>query len=56
MFNFLQGKKTYLIAAIVAIMAGLSYLGIEIPTWIPPLLAALGLTAVKSAIKKVEPK
>lgn len=48
--TFLKGKKTYIIAFVTALLAGAGYLGIEIPAWVPTLLAALGLTTIRSAI------
>lgn len=50
--DFINGKKTYFIAFIVAVEAGLRYAGIEIPAWVDTALAALGLTAMRAAIPK----
>ena len=50
----LSGKKTYLIVVIVAIGAGLKMLGIEIPEFVYPILGALGLGAIRSAVSKIE--
>lgn len=47
----LKGKKTYLIAISVGILAGLQAYGITVPEWVYTLLAALGLGAVRSAVK-----
>ena len=47
---WLKGKKTYIIAIIVAIEAGLQSLGIVIPGWVTTLLAALGLGALRAAV------
>lgn len=46
----LNGKKTFICALLIGIVATLKYLGIEIPEYILPLLGALGLGAVRSAI------
>lgn len=48
--TFLKGKKTYIIAFLVALTAGAGYLGIEIPAWLTTLLAAGGLTTIRKAI------
>ena len=51
--EFLNGKKTYIIAICVGIVAMLKELGIEIPVWVIPILGALGLGAIRDAINKV---
>jgi small-conductance mechanosensitive channel len=51
--EFLQGKKTYIIAICVGIVAALNQLGIAIPAWVLPVLGALGLGAIRDAINKV---
>ena len=48
----LQGKKTYLTAIIVGVVAALNFSGIVIPEWVYLILSALGLGAVRSAITK----
>ena len=52
---FLQGKKTYLVAILTAVGVGLEMAGISIP-WqiVGPVLAALGLGAIRSAVDKVK--
>lgn len=50
----LAGKKTYVVAVLVAIGVGLQQLGVVIPEWVAPILAALGLGAVRSALTKLE--
>lgn len=50
--EFLSGKKTYLTAIAIGVIAALEYLGIEVPGWVISLLAALGLTGLRAAIKK----
>lgn len=54
-WEWLQGKKMYLTALIVAVFAGLQYLGISIPEWAYTLLGALGIVATKSALAKTGP-
>lgn len=48
--NILQGKKTYLAAAIAAAVAGAQVLGYTVPDYVLTLLAAFGLYGVRSAI------
>ena len=51
LIEWLKGKKTYIVAIVVGILAALSSLGIVVPEWVYVLLAALGLGAVRAAIK-----
>lgn len=51
MLNFLNGKKTYIAAAIAAAIAGAQVLGYEVPEYALTLLAAFGLYGVRNAIK-----
>ncbi|HOY10613.1 MAG TPA: hypothetical protein PLB05_11150 [Candidatus Omnitrophota bacterium] len=48
--KFLNGKKTYIIAAGIGVTACLSALGIVIPEWVWLVLNALGLGAIRDAI------
>ena len=50
MLDILNGKKTYIAAAIAAAVAAAQVLGYEIPEYVLTLLAALGLYGVRSAI------
>ena len=50
--KLLQGKKTYIIAIIVGILAALNYMGIVVPEYVYLILSALGLGAVRSGIEK----
>lgn len=50
--EWLSGKKTYFIAAIVGIEAGLRAYGVEIPGFVDTALAALGLATVRAAVSK----
>lgn len=52
MFKFLEGKKTYLTALAIFVLGGLQASGAPIPEWIYPILAALGLGALRAGIKK----
>lgn len=48
--KILQGKKTYLAAAIAAAVAAAQVLGYTVPDYVLTLLAAFGLYGVRSAI------
>lgn len=48
--SFLQGKRTYTIAVIAALTAGVQALGYHIPDWVYIIEGALGLGAVRVAI------
>lgn len=50
--TFLDGKKTYITAALIGIGAAATALGYSIPEWVWMLLSALGLGSVRAAIKK----
>ena len=52
--QFLQGKKTYIVAALIGIGAVAMQLGYSIPAIVWPILAALGLGAVRSALDKLK--
>jgi len=54
LLNWLKGKKTYIIAIGCAIVAGLTAMGIVIPEWVWPVLAALGLGSIRAAVRKGE--
>ena len=51
LLKFLDGKKTYIIAILAGVAATLQVLGIEIPPYVWTILGALGLGAVRDAIK-----
>ena len=51
--QYLQGKKTYIVAALIGIGAVMTSLGYPIPDIAWPILGALGLGAVRSAIDKL---
>lgn len=53
--KLLQGKKTYIVAIIGAILVGLQMAGVSIPEGAWTLLGLLGLGSLRSAIGKIEP-
>lgn len=56
LLNFLSGKKTFFVAALIAIGAGLTaFTEIEIPEAAWAILGALGLGAVRVGMQKAEP-
>ena len=55
-WDAINGKKSYLVALLVAIRGLLEAYGIHIPAVVDSLLAAFGIVAVKSALEKIEPK
>jgi len=52
--EFLDGKKTYIVAILTGIAGVLTAFGIVIPELVWAILGALGLGAVRDAIKKNE--
>jgi len=50
--EFLKGKKTYIVAVGVGVVAALQYLGIEIPEWVWPIAGMLGLSALRAGANK----
>jgi len=50
--KLIDGKKTYICMALVAIGAVLQFQGIVIPEYVWTILVALGLGAVRSAVGK----
>ncbi|MDE2577932.1 MAG: hypothetical protein KGL46_03920 [Hyphomicrobiales bacterium] len=51
----INGKKTYIVAAVIAACAGAQALGYTIPEWAWMLFNAAGLGAVRDAVAKAEP-
>lgn len=49
----LSGKKTYLIALLVAGLAFAQAFGVVIPDWVWTLLSAAGLGTLRDAVNKV---
>lgn len=54
MLKFLEGKKTYIVAALIALGAGWQALGHTIPEWVYMILTAGGLTAVRDALNRMK--
>ena len=52
--QWLQGKKTYIIAVLIALGAGAISLGYVVPEWVWLILGAAGLGGIRSALDKVE--
>jgi len=50
--NFLNGKKTYISAVVVALTAGAQALGYVVPDWVYAVEAAAGLGAIRVAVAK----
>jgi hypothetical protein len=50
--DLLNGKKTYVIAALAAVTAAAQALGYTIPDWLYPIEGALGLGALRVAVAK----
>jgi hypothetical protein len=48
--KFLEGKKTYLTAAVTAAVAAAQVLGYEIPPYVLTILGAFGLYSLRSAV------
>ena len=53
--QWLQGRKTYIVAALAGVGVVLQLLGITVPEYVWTLLALAGLGAVRSAISKITP-
>jgi hypothetical protein len=51
--TFLAGKKTYIIAFVVALLAGAQALGYTIPEYVYVLLSAAGLGSFRSALNNI---
>ena len=54
MFDFLKGKKTYLVAAATFVLGGLAATGVTVPIWVYSLLAAAGLTSLRAGVGKAK--
>ncbi len=52
--RWLDGKRTYLTAAVILVCGILTAYGVEIPEYVWAALAALGLGFLRSAVKKAE--
>jgi hypothetical protein len=51
LLEFLKGKKTYITAAIIALVGFLQAVGVVIPEYVFAILAAFGITFIRAAIK-----
>lgn len=51
-FQWLQGKKTYLIVVVTFVTGGLLAAGVVIPEWVWALLGAAGLGTLRAGVKK----
>jgi len=54
--NFLQGKKTYIVAILIGVAVALQSAGIVIPEYVYAILGAFGLGAIRSAVEKQKAK
>ena len=52
MFEFLKGKRTYLVAFIAGALAVAQSLGYPVPDYVYAVLASLGLATARAAIGK----
>ena len=53
--EFLNGKKTYITAFGIAAAVIVQAFGVTVPEEVWWVLGALGLTGIRSALKKIEP-
>jgi hypothetical protein len=53
--KYLEGKKTYIVAAIVFVLGGLQAIGYPVPEYVYPLLGALGLGTLRAGVSKTTP-
>ena len=52
--KYLEGKKTYITAIVIGIVAAAKQLGYEVPPGVLEILAALGLISLRAGVKKSE--
>lgn len=50
--SWLEGKKTYIVALVGAVLAFAEAMGYSVPGWVPALLSALGLGTLRAAVAK----
>jgi len=51
---FLTGKKTYLIAVVVAVLGCAQAMGwFEVPEWVWPIIGGMGLTTLRAGVNGV---
>ena len=51
MEEILKGKKTYLVAIIGGLMAGLEWYGIHVPEFVYTMLGSMGLFSLRHGMK-----
>lgn len=51
MDDMLKGKKTYIVAIIGGVMAGLEWYGMPIPEFVYAMLGSMGLITLRHGIK-----
>lgn len=52
--DWLQGRKTYIVAFVAALTAGANALGYEVPDVVWQILAIFGVVAVKAGQNRIE--
>lgn len=52
--KMLQGRKSYIVAVLIAVFQILELQGIVVPEYVYTLLGAAGLAAVRSGIEKLK--
>jgi hypothetical protein len=50
--DFVDGKKTYIIGAILFVTGGLQALGYVVPEWVYAVEVSLGLGALRAGVSK----
>lgn len=50
--NFLDGKKTYLVSAVIFVLAGLQALGVEVPNEVYAILGSVLGVTLRAGIRK----
>ncbi len=51
-WTYLDGKKTYIVAILIAVIALLNASGVVLPNWIWLLLSSFGLGALRHGVSK----
>lgn len=54
--NIIDGKKTYIVAALTLAAAAAQYFGVVVPDYVWTIFAACGLGSIRSAVSKVGAK
>lgn len=52
LIHFMQGKKTYLISAVIFVLGGLNALGVEVPVEVITMLGGLLGASLRAGISK----